>query len=68
MQYLFLFTLWEICLAGAFVGGYILGKKNKGATPRPKISEEEQRQSEKRQKELENFMTYNGMPQNDING
>jgi hypothetical protein len=63
MFYLFLFTIWEICLIGAFVGGYAFGnKRKKKAEPRP-LTTEEKRKAERRQKEDENFLTYNGTEQ-----
>jgi hypothetical protein len=67
MEFLFLFTLWELCLVGAFVGGYVLGniKKAKKTTAKP-LSAEEQREVERRRKEDENFRTYDGTPQERI--
>ena len=63
MFYLFLFTIWEICLVGAFVGGYALGnKRKKKAEPRP-LTVEERRKEERRKKEDENFLTYDGTEQ-----
>lgn len=63
MIYLFLFTLWEICLVGAFVGGYALGNKRKKKAEPIVLTAEEQRKAERRKRENENFLTYDGREQ-----
>ena len=66
MEYLFLLTLWEACLIGAFIGGYFVGKRKKAkAEPKP-LTEEEKRAEARRRQEEENFRTYDGRPQNPL--
>jgi hypothetical protein len=67
MAYLFLFTIWEICLVGAFVGGYMLGQKRKLVAKSKEPTAEEKRAMRKSQKEFENFMNYSGVQQEVIN-
>lgn len=67
MFYLFLFTIWEICLVIAFVSGFAIGKKTKPSEKIKEPSAEEKRAMRKSQKEFENFMTYSGVQQEAIN-
>ena len=58
--------LWEISLAGAFFAGKRC-KKKKPQGNIPEITEKERKAFERMQKEQENFMNYNGTPQDAIN-
>lgn len=66
MEYLILFTLWEMCLIGAFAVGFRLGKRKKARPEQKKMTEEEKRREERRRKEDENFSTYDGRPQSPL--
>ena len=60
-----LFAYLIIC-GISFAGGFYLGKKKR---PEPRVSEpseEDKRQIERNRKEFENFMNYNGRPQDAI--
>lgn len=66
MIYLVLFMLWEISLVLAFVGGRMTKSKKKPAAVSKPPTEEEKRQADKLQKELENFMRYDGTEQDAV--
>lgn len=61
-----LFAYLIIC-AISFVGGFYLGKKKKPQPIQNEPSEEEKRKIERNRREFENFMNYNGRPQDVIN-
>lgn len=62
-----LFLVWLLTMGVSFAVGFAYARRRK-PRPEPKqISEEEMRESRRNQKELENFMNYNGRPQEIIN-
>lgn len=69
VQILLLLTLWLIVCAVCFVVGFFVGIKNKPKeapkTPPAPLTEEQERQIEKAQRELRNFWAYNGTNQNE---
>lgn len=70
MQIIITIMLWELSLVGAFLLGVIFNpkiKKNKTTVKTSSISEENKKNIKRMQKELENFMTYDGTPQEAIN-
>ena len=70
MQIIITIMLWELSLVGVFLLGMIFNpkiKKNKTTVKKGDISEENKKNIKRMQKELENFMTYDGTPQEAIN-
>lgn len=70
MEIIITVILWELSLVGAFLLGVIFNpkiKKNKTTVKKGDISEENKKNIKRMQKELENFMTYDGTPQEAIN-
>lgn len=70
MEIIITVILWELSLVGAFLLGVIFNpkiKKNKTTVKTSSISEENKKNIKRMQKELENFMTYDGTPQEAIN-
>lgn len=59
--------VWIVTVALAFVGGFLYKGKKKHLTEPKKPTEADIRKAKRMQKEVENFMTYNGIPQEAIN-
>ncbi len=66
MTTVILIMLWELSLLGAFIVGRIC-KKKKPQGNTAEIAEKEQKAFSRMQKEQENFMSYDGTPQDAIN-
>lgn len=66
MDFILIIMLWEISLAGAFILGGMCKKKKPQANA-TKMTKEEQKAFNRMQKEQENFMNYDGTPQDAIN-
>ena len=64
----FVLLLFEILCGISFLGGFYLGKKKRPTEGRKEPTKEEIAEIEKARREFENFMSYTGQPQNDING
>ena len=66
MNTIIVIMMWEISLALAFFAGFTYkGKKRPTKNEKP-LTEQEKRHLERVQREQENFMTYDGTPQPDI--
>ena len=68
MDIVILIMLWELSLVAAF----LLGKNHKGkarkvSATEDTVNDENNKSLARIQKEYENFMTYDGTPQNAIN-
>lgn len=61
------FMVWAVTLALAFVGGVLYKNKKRKLTEPQKPTEMDIRKAKRMQKEVENFMTYSGIPQEAIN-
>lgn len=66
MEIVLIVMLWEMSLILAFMLGRRSRSKKKVAA-RPEPSEKELMEAKKAQRELENFMSYNGTEQEAIN-
>lgn len=58
---------WAISLVFAFVGGFWVKLRKRPSPAAKEPTEAEKKAIRKQQKEQENFMTYDGTPQNAIN-
>ena len=67
MIYILLIMIWEISLIFVFAGGFLLGGKKKCRVDKKSITAQDLKDFNKRQKEQENFMAYDGTPQDAIN-
>lgn len=63
----FVLLIYLILCGISFVGGFYLGKKKRPESTTNEPSAEEKRQIERSRREFENFMNYNGRPQDVIN-
>jgi hypothetical protein len=63
----FVLLIYLILCGISFVGGFYLGMKERPEPIPNEPSEEEKRQIERSRREFENFMNYNGRPQDVIN-
>lgn len=66
MEIVLVIMLWEMSLIGAFMLGRRVRCKKRAAV-RLQPSEKELMEAKKAQRELENFMSYNGTEQEAIN-
>ncbi len=66
MVYVILIMLWEISLILAFFCGFKWKGRKRPSTIPKEPTEEEKRQADKLQKELENFMSYDGTEQDAV--
>lgn len=66
MEYLILFTIWEIAMLGAGLVGFLIGRKHKSSPKPQKPTEEDIKAMKRSQKEYENFMSYSGVAQDVI--
>jgi hypothetical protein len=67
VEYVLLVMIWEVSLVLAALGGFLY-KNKKRPTPQEKpTTDEEKRAFCRMQKEQDNFMTYDGTPQEAIN-
>lgn len=67
MDILIVIMLWELSLIAAFMFGRKFKPKKKAQASETNISIEEQKALNRLRKEQENFMTYDGTPQDVIN-
>ena len=63
MNILVLVMLWEISIVAACLVGFWFSGRKKPKTTIKKVDEDEARRIRKRQREQENFMSYDGRPQ-----
>ena len=66
MEIILIIMIWELSLAFAFWLGTKF-KKRKNVNPEREITEKERKALDRIQKEQQNFMTYDGTPQEAIN-
>ncbi len=67
LETILIVMIWEVSLVFAFLGGFAL-KNKKRPTPQEKpLTKEEMKVFRRAQKEQDNFMTYDGTPQDVIN-
>ena len=64
---LLFFMIWIMTLALAFIGGFLYKGRTKPKFRTKKPTEADIRKAKRMQKEVENFMNYNGIPQEAIN-
>ena len=67
MTVILIVMLWEISLVLAFTGGFLCRKRKRPIAQDTPLTEEEKKVFRRIKKEQENFMTYDGTPQNAIN-
>ena len=66
MEIILIVMIWELSLVFAFWLGTKF-KKRKSVSPEREITEKERKALDRIQKEQQNFMTYDGTPQEAIN-
>ena len=66
MSTIIVIMMWEVSLVLAFWAGFTYKAKKKPAKTEKTLTDEEKRRLERVQREQENFMTYDGTPQQAI--
>jgi hypothetical protein len=66
--YTILTILWVLSVVGAFVLGFWSKGKERTPLEAKPLTEGERKALDKMNKEYDNFLSYNGTPQNAING